>query len=89
MIDRLHPDTFNWSTWRSGAVSDLGISFRKEIILENAYIFRKYAIGYLEGEHLICRPKINHTAVMFLKDSYYFWFHLRNDEFKEVFKNET
>lgn len=85
MFTRLHDTSFSWSKWRRASIADLGIPCREEIIIKNKHILRKYAIGYLEGERLTCRPKRNETAVMFLKDNEMFWFHLRNSEFLAVF----
>ena len=54
-------------------------------MLEQAGVLQKYAVGYLEGEKLFCRPKINEVAVMFLIDDLFGWTHLRNREFEEIF----
>ncbi len=84
-LEKLHPDSFSWQNWRAGRIADLGIPCRRECIINEGKILIKYAVGYLEGEKLLCRPKNENMAVMFLKDDDFFWFHLRNDEFIEVF----
>ena len=63
----------------------LGFRCRYQNIIDNADTLREYAVGYIEGEKLICRPKQGETAVMFLIDDVLGWTHLRNHEFKEVF----
>jgi len=82
---RMHCTSFTWSRWRRACISDLGIPCREHAIISNARILRKYAIGWIEGERLLCRPKQNTVAVMFLKDDTTFWFHLRSNEFLSVF----
>jgi len=49
---------------------------------------QQYAVGWCPGEVLSCRPKTDHVAVMFFKDDIYFWFHLRNEEFEIIFKEQ-
>jgi len=82
----MHSTSFNWMKWRVGSPANFKIPCRKEILIANGNILRKYAIGYIEGEKLLCRPKRNYTAIMFFKDEEEFWFHLRNDEFKIIFE---
>ena len=55
-------------------------------MIDNADTLREYAIGYIESEKLICRPKQGETAVLFCIDGILGWTHLRNHEFKEIFK---
>jgi hypothetical protein len=86
MIPRLHPTTFDWSRWRAACIADLGVPCREQTIIANAYILRRYAIGWLEGERLMCRPEKGEVAVLFLKDGQEFWFHLRDKEFRAVFE---
>ena len=50
---------------------------------------REYAVGYCKADGLLCRPKHNQLAVMFFFNGCHFWTHLRREEFKEVFENET
>ena len=84
-LQRLHDTSFGWSEWRTASIADLKIPCREQAIIASGYILRRYAIGWLEGEKLTCRPKRDHTAIMFLKDGQMFWFHLRNKEFQAVF----
>lgn len=86
MIQRMHGVSFNWSKWRSGCLLDLGLLTRYKNIIEGKEIIKKYAIGYCPGESVICRPKIDRVAVMFLKDDLLFWNHLLKKEFDEIFR---
>jgi hypothetical protein len=56
--------------------------------MENKHIIRQYAVGWCCGEELLCRPKCGEIAIMFLKDDVFFWFHLRKNEFEEIFGKE-
>jgi hypothetical protein len=86
-IPEMHPTTFDWISWTGGSITDLGIPCRMECITssEGKRILRKYAIGYVDGKRLMCRPKENEVAVYFIKDEREFWFHLRKEEFDLVF----
>ena len=85
MIQKMHGVSFNWSRWRAGNLWDLGMLARTKSIIENQNIVKKYAIGWCEGEAVICRPKVDRVAVMFLKDDLLFWNHLLKKEFDEIF----
>jgi hypothetical protein len=87
IIPMMYPDSFDWSRWRIGMViwRELGIASRNVDILEQKDVLRIFAIGYLPGQKLICRPKIDETAVMFLIDDEFCWTHLRQKEFDDVF----
>ena len=80
-MEYLGEHLFNWSRWRSGSPADLSLACRTEILVLNKRFIRKYAVGYCDAERLVCRPKVNHKAVMFFKDGFHFWFHLTNKEF--------
>jgi hypothetical protein len=85
-LEKFDSTLFDWLTWRAGHPLDLGIvSCRYAFIIQKQEVIRKYAIGYCNGENLICKPKIEHKAVMFYKDGIHFWFHLTNKEFYEIF----
>jgi hypothetical protein len=83
-IERLHSDSFDFSTWRNCNIWGK-ISCRKDYILSNKDLFRKYVIGYIEGERLYCRPKENTVAIMLLIDGEFSWTHLTRYEFEEIF----
>ena len=74
--------------WRAGSIKEFHISCREECIIKAGNILRKYAVGYCRGEQLTCRPKTGEMAVMFFYNEEYFWFHLREKEFKEVFNEK-
>lgn len=88
MLEKMHGTSFDWLLWRGEGVIRLGVVQREAIILANADIIKKYAIGYCDGEELICRPKKNCMGIMFLKDNDYFWTHLTNKEFNIIFKEK-
>ena len=65
MLEKMHGTSFDWLSWRGGTLTEyLNITPREEIILSNAYIIRKYAIGYCYGGELLCRPKPNTYMVI-------------------------
>jgi len=87
-LPQLDPSLFDFFTWINGSpFATFGIpcvysELTKE---ENKRIFKMYAIGYCNGENLICRPKTDTKAVMFCKDGENLWFHFTNKEFEEIF----
>ncbi|MDD5589051.1 MAG: hypothetical protein PHP92_03305 [Candidatus Nanoarchaeia archaeon] len=85
MLEKMHGTSFDWLSWTGCGLLELEINNRKEIIINNIPIIKKYAIGYCPAEQLICRPKINEIAVMFLKEDKYFWTHFTKKEFLIVF----
>ena len=87
-LPKLYPDSFDWSRWRLGIAiwRELGISCRYYDIIEQGEVLRKFAIGYLPGHKLICRPILNEVAVMFIIDDDFCWTHLRKEEFYNLFK---
>jgi len=78
---------FIFSKWRSLSAQSFEIQRRYFDIVspKGKRVLRKYAIGYSNAENVPCKPKIGEIAVMFFRDGEYFWFHLRKNEFKEVF----
>ena len=82
----MHSTSFNWLTWRNGSIMDFDIPCREECILNNADTFRKYAIGYIDGGELYCRPKDGAFAIFFIFNDKEFWFHLMDKEFEIIFK---
>lgn len=87
IIPKLDSTQFTWQKWRAGSIHDFNIPCRY-IALTSGYskmLLRKHAIGWCYGENLPCRPKTNHIAIMFEKDNIEFWFHLRKNEFEEIF----
>lgn len=89
MLEKMHGTSFDWLSWRGEGVIRLGVIQREEIIISNAKIIKKYAIGYCLGEEVICRPKTNTIAVMFLKDNELFWTHLTKKEFNIIFQENN
>lgn len=87
-IAEISPEHFDWQKWRAGSPSDLFLICRETELIRARMQVKKYAIGYCKSEHCLCRPKIGHRAVMFLKGEIMFWFHLRDREFRRIF-NES
>ena len=86
-IPKFHEQSFDWLTWRNGSIATiLNIKHRESIILKNADIIKKYAIGYCEADNLPCRPKLNYIAIMFSINDELFWTHFTKFEFNELFK---
>lgn len=87
-LPKIDSTLFDWQKWSAGSIHDFGIPCRYESLTsqESKRILNEYAIGWTYGENLPCRPKENHIAVMFEKDDNKFWFHMRNNEFVEVFE---
>ena len=81
----MFPDSFDWTTWRSGTLVDIGVTYKYNDIIASRDIIRKHAVGYCPGHELICRPKGDCTAVMFLFEDKFFWTHLTNREFTVIF----
>jgi hypothetical protein len=88
MIPQLDAALFDWLTWRAGDIwNDFNVICRTASLLTNADILRKYAVGWCQGENLVCRPKANEVAIMFFKDERYFWTHFRREEFAAIWNN--
>jgi len=85
MLPKMHGTSFDWLSWRGEGIIRLGVTQREAIIISNANIIKKYAIGFCNGEEIVCRPKKDCKAVMFLKDNEEFWTHLTNKEFDIIF----
>lgn len=90
LLEELDSTLFDWSTWKAQNPDIFGIPWRFEIITSNygKNILRKHAIGWCYSDKTICRPKINHIAIMFEKDDIKFWTHLTLEEFIEVFNEQ-
>lgn len=87
-IPKIPAVQFTFEKWRGGSLQTLEVACRYLDIVSprGQRILKKYAIGYCKGESLLVRPQENETAVMFLFKDEFFWTHLRNKEFNEVFK---
>lgn len=85
-ITKMNPACFDWLTWRAGSILEIfNIKHRFSPISMNKNIIRKYAIGYCNGEYLLCRSKAGYIAVMFEKDFIQWWTHFTIREFNECF----
>lgn len=84
----MFPDSFDWHTWRAGTLQDFGVTYKFDDIVRSRNLIKKYAVGFCFGEELICRPKKDTKAVMFLYNNIFFWTHLTNKEFCVIF-NES
>lgn len=88
MLEHLHDTSFDWLTWAGGSLIDLGIMYNKIHILRMRQTIKKYAVGFEDGNKVLCRPKRGCIAVMFFKDKKFFWTHLKLDEFSIIFPEE-
>jgi len=88
-LEKLDSSLFDWSTWRKRNVSDLlkGTHLRFHNLEYVKDIIKRYAVGWAEGTELPCRPKAGHVGLMMFKDDEHFWFHLRKNEFVEIFSD--
>jgi hypothetical protein len=85
-VNRLASDSFSWSRWRSCNIFDqFNFACRTYDILRMQKIIKKYVVGYIEGEKLVCRKKEDCFGVMFLIDDVFSWCHLKKDEFNKIF----
>ncbi len=87
MIEDMNPCFFTWDLWRAGNLATFGLATRYYSITspEGKRILRKHAVGYCNGNNVMCRQKPNTVAVMFFKDEVHFWNHITQREFNEVF----
>lgn len=85
MIEHLHGTSFDWLTWCGGSLTRLGVQYNSCHIMAMRHAIRKYAVGWCEGDAVLCRPKADRVAVMFLKDGEFWWTHLMTREFRAVF----
>lgn len=85
--ERLNGNVLDWQAWRHGTPSDIGLQCRYYSLCseEGKRIIREKCIGWCPGEETLARPKINETAIAFSNNGDPFWFHIRNNEFKEIF----
>ena len=86
-LPRMYIDSFDSSRWRAGIAiwRELGIACREADIYDQAKVLRHFAVGYIPGKYLSCRPKLHEVAVMFLINDEFCWTHLREKEFNYVF----
>ena len=90
MISQMDPSNFDWLSWRNGDIwHEFRIPCRTAALVSNRLTLQKYAIGWCKGENLVCRPKEGHIAIMFFKDEKQFWFHLRDQEFQQIFQDDN
>jgi len=86
MLQRISYSEFDVFRWLACDVKSMfGCSCKCYELVTHREKLRKHAVGYCEGKDLIVRPKPDHKGVLFFKDGDHFWFHLRNNEFKEIF----
>ena len=88
MIDKLDSSYFTFELWEAGSFLRMfGFHvYVNELDFKKKEILRKYVVGYCDAESLNVRPKTNCKAVMFFYGGDYFWSHLTNEEFEEIFK---
>ena len=81
-MEHLHGQSFTWDVWSGGNLTEmLKIPNREETIIANSDVIRKNAIGWCKGTELVCRPKKDTVAVMFITNDIEWWTHLTTNEF--------
>ena len=89
-MEHFHEQSFTSSVWSGGNLTEmLKIPNREETIVDNKDVIRKNAVGWCKGENIVCRPKPNTIAVMFLTNETEWWTHLTIKEFKLCFPELT
>jgi hypothetical protein len=84
MLEKLSPLVFDWQAWRANDFfNEFGVPIRHSEHFSET--IRKHAIGYCNGESLVCRPKANTKAVMFWDGNNNWWTHFTNSEFDRIF----
>jgi hypothetical protein len=87
-MEKLDCGYFEWTLWREGSPLDLFLVCREIELIRMRKTIMRHAVGWCNAEHLLCRPKTKHKAVMFFKGGRHFWFHLTNSEFERIFSDE-
>lgn len=86
VVPQLPSDSFTWDRWSAGSIHDFGIEhFRFGNCATYGGALRDGLLGYCFADKIKCRPKANHVALLYENNGRTFWFHLRNDEFYEIF----
>lgn len=90
MIDKLSAANFTEELWEASSYLKLfGFHVRlNQLTLQKKQTLRQYAIGFIHGESLWIRPKVDCVAVMYHFNGTYFWSHLSIEEFKEIFTED-
>jgi hypothetical protein len=86
-VTLLDPACFTPWRWRAGSYADFGIIARYDHIVAAKEILKKHTVGFCNAESLLCRPKDGCKAVMFYKDGFHFWCHMKNNEFEMVYES--
>jgi len=85
-MEHLHEQSFTWQAWSGGNLMDmLNIPNREPFIVDNTDIIQKYAIGWCKGDNIVCRPKTETIAVMFITNNVEWWTHFTIKEFISCF----
>jgi hypothetical protein len=77
MIEYLNKELFTWNKWRAFNL------FRPRCLKDFKNLIKPYIIGYSKADDLLCRPKADHYAIMFLKDDIFSWCHITKKEFED------
>jgi hypothetical protein len=76
---------FTQEGWEGSGFLALGLKFEYSSLVAARQLLRQHAVGWCPGEELQFRQKENQVGVACERDADAFWFHLRNNEFYEVF----
>lgn len=86
-IPLLGADSFNWLDWLAKDLFDF--KWRTNSIIQHKGDLNKFALGWIWGNDLFCRPKQDNIAVLFEKNGDRFWSHLWVSEFVQTFIKES
>lgn len=91
-LEKLDPSSFTYRRWTGGSIHDIieGPCRYWHIVSPNSkQLLHKYAVGWCEGEKLYFKPKAGEVGILCFKNGNFLWFHLRRNEFEEVFGEKT
>ena len=86
-LPRIASHLFSHQRWMAGSVHSLGVDhFRFTSLSEHQDKVKDRAVGWCPSENVQFRSKASHVCLMVETDDHDdFWFHIRNNEFMEMF----
>ena len=81
LIEKLSSANFTEELWEASSYIKLfGFHVRlNQFNAQKKNVLREHAVGYIHGENLWVRPKVDCVAVMYYFNKTYFWSHLSLD----------
>lgn len=87
-IPHLDPSSFTYRRYSKGSIHEIINGPCRSFYIKSSYAkseLRRYSEGWCYSEELYVEPKKNNIVVLCFKNNHYLWFHIREDEFAEVF----